>query len=252
MPLLILMMLLALHQPAKAEPPRVEFAQRLGAIVPSDLVLFDERGRQVRFDQLTRGKPSLLVLGYYHCPMLCHQVQSGLVDSLGKLEWSVGHEFNVISVSIDPRERPELARKKQHSYLSRYDRPGAEEGWRFLTGGQEQIKKLCETVGFESVYDPQTDQFAHPAGVVVLTAEGKVSSYLLGISFPSRAIKLALQRASSGGVGDPVDQILLLCYHYDPSTGRYSLAIMRLMQMAGLATVLLLAGGIGWMQRRKS
>ena len=164
----------------------------------------------------------------------------------------MGHEFNVISVSIDPRERPELARKKQHSYLSRYDRPGAEEGWRFLTGGQEQIKKLCETVGFESVYDPQTDQFAHPAGVVVLTAEGKVSSYLLGISFPSRAIKLALQRASSGGVGDPVDQILLLCYHYDPSTGRYSLAIMRLMQMAGLATVLLLAGGIGWMQRRKS
>ncbi|MGE0491305.1 MAG: SCO family protein [Vulcanimicrobiota bacterium] len=252
MPFLILLMLLILPQPARAEAPRVDFVQRLGADVPGELVFLDEQGRQVRFDQLTGGKPSLLVLGYYHCPMLCHQIQGGLVDSLGQLEWSVGREFNVICVSIDSRERPELARKKQHAYLSRYDRPAAEKGWRFLTGGQEQINRLCDTVGFESVYDPPTDQFAHPAGLVVLTPEGKVSSYLLGISFPARAIKLALQRASSGGVGDPVDQILLLCFHYDPSTGRYSLAIMRLMQIAGLATVLLLAGWINYMHRRQS
>lgn len=248
MTLLLLTLLLSL--PASAEPPPVGFEQKLGATVRGDLQLMDEQGQGTAFKDLLDGRPTLLVLGYYGCPMLCHQVQSGLVDSLQLLEWSAGREFNVLTVSIDARERPKLARRKKHAYLSRYDRPQAETGWRFLTGADGQLKELQRAVGFSATYDPDTDQFAHAAGLVVLTPEGTVSSYLMGISFPARALKLALQRASSGTVGSPVDQILLLCYQYDPSTGRYSLAITRIVQLAGIGSALLLAAWLIWAHRR--
>lgn len=245
-----LTLLLLLTLSASAEPPPVAFEQKLGARVPGQLLLVDEQGEEVTFQDLLDGRPAILVLGYFGCPMLCHQVQSGLVDSLSQLDWSAGKEFNVLAVSIDSRERPELARHKKKAYLSRYARPDAERGWRFLTGPDLQLDRLQDTVGFRASFDPKTDQFAHPAGVVVLTPEGTVSSYLLGISFPPRALKLALGRASSGRVGGPVDQIALLCYQYDPSTGRYSLAITRLVQMAGIGCALLLGAWLLWAHRR--
>lgn len=234
-----LLMICLLALPLLAEVPQVEFRQHLGATVP-DVRLVDETGREATLHQLEGGRPTLLVLGYYHCPMLCHQVQGGLVDSLRQLDWSAGQQFTVLTVSIDPRERPPLALAKQTGYLSRYDRPGAAAGWRFLTGSPRQLQALQQAVGFESAYDAESDQYAHPAGIVVLTPEGRVSSYLLGIDFPARALKLALQRAAAGRLGDPADRLLLLCYHYDPATGKYGFAIMRTLQLACLITLLFL------------
>lgn len=233
-----ILLIVMLSLPLLAEVPQVEFRQNLGTRVP-DVQLIDETGRASSLLDLAGGRPTLLVLGYYHCPMLCHQVQSGLVDSLRTLDWSAGKEFTVLTVSIDPRERPALALAKQTSYLSRYDRPGAALGWRFLTGSPGQLLALQQAVGFDSVYDRDSDQYAHPAGIVVLTPDGRVSSYLLGIDFPARALKLALQRAAAGNLGSPADRLLLLCYHYDPTTGRYGFAIMRSLQLACLVTLLL-------------
>ena len=174
--------------------------------------------------------------------MLCTQVLNGLTRSLKQIPMDIGKDFNVVTVSIDPTERPVLADAKQTLYTGMYGRPGAAQGWHFLTGEDSQIKRLAEAVGFRYAYDPDSHQYAHASAIMVLTPEGRISRYFYGIQYPERDLRLGLVEASAGKIGSPVDQVLLFCYHYDPHTGKYGLLISRVIQLAGVLTVLL--GGI--------
>ena len=215
---------------------KIGFDQNLGAQVPLDLAFRDESGRPVRLAELMRGRPTILTLVYYECPMLCNEVLNSLLRSLNALSFDVGNQFDVITVSIDPGESPKLAARKKALYLERYGRKGAERGWHFLTGPQSSIDRLAKAVGFRYAYDAPSDQYAHAAGIMLLTPEGKVARYYFGISYPAKDLRLGLIEASDGKIGSPIDQILLLCYHYDPKTGKYNLAIMRILQVLGCAT----------------
>jgi protein SCO1/2 len=174
--------------------------------------------------------------------MLCTQVLNGLDRTLKQLPMDIGKDFNVVTVSIDPTERPVLAEAKQAMYTGMYGRPGAAEGWRFLTGDEPQIKRLAQAVGFRYAYDSESKQFAHASVIMMLTPTGRLSRYFYGIQYPARDIRLGLEEASQGKISSPVDQILLFCYHYDPHTGKYGLLISRVIQLAGLLTVVI--GGI--------
>lgn len=258
-----LILLAAAVPVSAAEPPvlpenpqasiltRVGFDQRLDEPLPLELPFRDERGEEVTLRQYFGQRPVVLVLAQYQCPMLCTQVLNGLVQSLNALEFNAGEEFEVLIVSFDPSETADLAANKKAAYLRRYDRPGADAGWHFLTGEQESIARLTETVGFCYEYDPRSKQYAHASGVIVLTPEGRTSRYFYGIDFPTRDLRLGLVEASAGRIGSPVDQILLLCFHYDPATGRYGFAIHRIMRAACAATVLGLAGFIAVSLRRE-
>ncbi len=240
--------------PAEAMPPvlrDVAFDQHLDAQIPSDLSFRDEKGRVVHLRDYFGQRPLVLALVYYDCPMLCTQVLNGLVANLRMLSFDAGRQFDVITVSFDPREKPPLAAAKKVTYLERYARPGAAEGWHFLTGDAEEIKRLTQTVGFRYVYDEGTGQFAHPAGVMVLTPDGRISHYFFGIDFPARDLRLALVDASAGRIGSRVDQLLLYCYHYNPATGKYGLVTMRLVRLGGVATVTAMAAMILILRRRE-
>ncbi|MGE5245945.1 MAG: SCO family protein [Betaproteobacteria bacterium] len=229
----------------------VGFDQNLDQQVPLDIAFRDESGRTVRLGDYIGTKPVVLALVYFDCPMLCTQVLNGLVSSLETLKMNVGREFNVVTVSFDPREKPALAAAKKATYLERYGRPGAESGWHFLTGDQPSIDRLTKAVGFRYVWDAQLKQFAHPTGIMVLTPQGRIARYLFGIEYWPRDLNFALIDATQGRIGSPVEQVLLYCYHYDPSTGRYGLAIVRTLRIAGAATVLLLGGFILIMIRKE-
>ncbi len=216
--------------------------QKLNDSIPLDLTFRDEHGQPVELAQYFGSKPVILTLVYYSCPMLCTQVLNGLTRSLKRIPMSIGQDFNVVTVSIDPTERPVLADAKQTLYTGMYGRPGAAQGWHFLTGEDAQIKRLAQAVGFRYAYDPDSHQYAHASGIMVLTPEGKLSRYFYGIQYPERDLRLGLVEASEGKIGSPVDQVLLFCYHYDPHTGKYGLLISRVIQLAGALTVLL--GGI--------
>jgi protein SCO1/2 len=216
--------------------------QKLDQSVPVDLAFRDEHGNPVQLGQYFGEKPVILSLVYYNCPMLCTQVLNGLESSLKLIPMDIGKQFNVVTVSIDPTERPVLAEAKQALYTGLYGRPNAAEGWHFLTGDEQQIKRLANGVGFRYAYDPDSKQFAHASAIMVLTPKGKISRYFYGIQFPSRDLRLGLVEASEGKIGTPVDQVLLFCYHYDASTGKYGLLISRLIQAAAAATVLAIAG----------
>lgn len=216
--------------------------QKLNDSIPLNLTFRDEHGRPVELAQYFGSKPVILSLVYYNCPMLCTQVLNGLTRSLKQIPMSVGEEFNVVTVSIDPTERPVLADAKQTLYAGMYGRPGAAKGWHFLTGEDAQIKRLAQAVGFRYAYDPDSHQYAHASGIMVLTPEGKLSRYFYGIQYPERDLRLGLVEASAGKIGSPVDQVLLFCYHYDPHTGKYGLLISRVIQLSAAVTVLL--GGI--------
>jgi protein SCO1/2 len=183
--------------------------------------------------------------------MLCNLSSDGLIRSLSVLKQDVGADFTVLTVSFDPREGPKLAAAAKKTAVRRYGRDGADAGWHFLTGEQPAIRRLAETVGFTYEYDEKTNQYAHAAGLMILTPDGTVSRYLYGIEYPARDLRLSLVEASSGEVGSLTDQILLLCYHYNPITGRYGLAIFSALRIAGVATVLLVGGGIVTMLRRE-
>jgi protein SCO1/2 len=215
--------------------------QKLNQSIPLDLVFHDEHGKQVRLGEYFGQKPVILSMVYYNCPMLCTQVLNGLESSLKLIPMDVGKQFNMVTVSIDPTERPVLAAAKQALYTGLYGRPGASEGWHFLTGDEQQIRQLANALGFRYAYDPDSKQFAHASAIMLLTPEGKISRYFYGIQFPSRDMRLGLVEASEGKIGTPVDQVLLFCYHYDPSTGKYGLLISRLIQAAGAVTVLAIA-----------
>jgi protein SCO1/2 len=256
--LLALLALAALAPAAGAQqgpPPalrQVGFDQKLGGSVPLDLRFKDDAGREVSLGDYFGRKPVVLSLNYYGCPMLCTVTLNGLASALNVLtSFDAGREFEVVTVSFDPSEGPALAAQKKASYLTRYQRPTAEAGWHFLTGDQAAIDALTRAVGFRYAWDEETKQFAHPAGVVVLTPEGRISRYLYGIEYAPKDLKLALMESASGRIGSAVDQAILYCYQYDPMTGRYSASIMRIMRAGAILTVLALLGFIALSLRRE-
>jgi protein SCO1/2 len=229
----------------------VKIEQRLNEQVPLDLQFKDETGRTVRLSEyINNSKPVILSLVFYQCPMLCNQILTGLLGSLRSQSFDVGKEFEVLTVSFDPRETPELAAQKKQSYLQRYNRPGAEKGWHFLTGDQENIRRLTDAVGFQYNYDEKTNQFAHASGIMVMTPGGKLSRYFYGIEYNPRDLRLGLVEASDNKIGSTVDQLLLYCYHYDPATGRYGPVVMNIMRIGGIATVLGIGGLLLILRRR--
>ena len=215
--------------------------QKLNQQIPLDLAFRDENGKTVEIGKYFGHKPVILSLVYYDCPMLCTQVLSGMEASLRNISLNIGDDYNVVTLSIDPHEDAKLAHVKQELYTGVYGRPGAAEGWHFLTGDEPQIKKLADSVGFRYAYDADSKQFAHASAIMVLTPEGKISKYFYGITYPSRAVRLGLVDASEGRIGTPVDSVMLFCYHYDPATGKYGLLVARLIQGGGLLTVVILA-----------
>jgi protein SCO1 len=242
--------------PADRTPaPIVELAweQRLNEAVPLDLSFRDESGRTVRLRELSSGRPIILLLAYYRCPQLCNLVLNGLLEGLRDIEFRPGQEFEVIVVSFDARETPEIASAKRDNYVAGYARPGTEDHWHFLTGDDAEIAKLAEAVGFRFCYDAPHDRFNHASGITVLTPEGRVSRYLFGIRFAARDLRLAIVEASAGKVGSLTDQFLLFCFHYDPATGKYFFAIMTAMRIGGTLTVGILAAFLirAWRRERR-
>lgn len=231
---------------------KVGFDQKLDSQVPLDIPFRDEKGASVSIRQLLHGKPAILTLVYYQCQMLCTEVLNGTLNSLKQVPLDLGKDFSVISVSIDPNETPVLADAKHIMYAGLYGRPGAMQGWHFLTGQQPQIEELAASVGFRYVYDQPSKQFAHASGIVVLTPEGRVSRYFFGLEYPSRDVRLALVEASSDKIGSPVvDAILLYCFHYDAATGKYSIAIVNVVRAAGALTVVILGAAMIVMFRKE-
>lgn len=229
----------------------VGFDQKLGGQVPLDLVFRDEAGRDVRLASFFGRKPVVLQLMYFECPMLCGMAIEGLLRSLRALSWDVGKEFDVLTVSFDPREGPELASEKKKSVLGIYGRPGAGEGWRFLTGSEASVRALTAAVGFRYVWDNEQKQFAHATGVVVLTPGGKISRYFFGIEYPTKDLRMGLIDSGGEKVGSLTDQLLLMCYHYDPKVGRYTPAVTRLLKASAALTLVALVSFVAVMLRRE-
>jgi len=229
----------------------IGFDQNIDQRVPLDTMFRNEAGATVRLGDYFGTRPVVLVFAYYDCPMLCTQVINGLSSALGVMSLNPGKDFEIVTVSFNPHDTPASATAKKAVYLERYHRPGAAEGWHFLTGDQPQIDRLTKAAGFRYAWDAETKQFAHPSGVIVLTPDGRLSKYLFGIEYGPRDLRLGIVEASEGKIGTPVDALLLYCYHYDPMTGRYGLAIMRAIRMAGAATVLALGAFIVVMVRKE-
>ena len=221
---------------------KVGFEQRLNAQLPLELPFKDENGRAVKLGDYFGRKPVVLTFVYYECPMLCTEVLNGLESSLRVLNETVGREFDVITVSFDPKETPVLAAGKKKAYLERYKRPEAEQGWHFLTGDQASIDALTKAAGFNFVWDEASHQFAHASGIVIATPDGTLSRYFLGIDYSPRDVKFALIESSHGKVGTLADKLLLYCYHYDPNQGNYGFVAMRAVRIGGAVTILALVG----------
>jgi len=239
--------------PANVRPPglkNVGMRQNLNQPIPADLTFTDDLGRTVRLGDYFGKKPIILNLVYFTCPMLCGEVLSGLENSLRMMKFDVGKEFDVITVSFDPRDTPEAAAKKKSDFLRRYKRPGAEQGWHFLVGHQDAIDSLTRAAGFDYEYDPKTRQFAHTAAILILTPEGRVAQYYYGIEYPPKDLRLGLVEAGTGKIGNVVDALLLYCYHYDPEQGKYSATILRVLRLARVATMLFIGTFIFVMIRR--
>jgi len=227
------------------------FDQKLNAQVPAELEFRDETGSAVRLGDYLGGKPVILALAYYECPNLCGVLLNDLVDKLRDIRLNIGQHFQIVTVSIDPREQPALAAAKKQDYLERYGRSGAGEGWHFLTGKQEQIVSLAQAVGFRYAYDPVQQQYAHPSGLMVLTPAGKIAGYLYGLQYQATDLRLSLVEASANKIGTPIDAVLLRCYRYDPTTGTYELAVMNVIRLLTVATLLVVASFLLVMLRRE-
>ena len=229
----------------------IGFDQNIDQRVPLDTLFRDESGATVRLGDYFGRRPVVLVFAYFDCPMLCTQVINGLSSALGVLSLVPGKDFEIVTVSFNPRDTPAAAAAKKAVYLERYKQPGAAGSWHFLTGDESSIERLTQAAGFRYAWDADTKQFAHPSGIIVLTPDGRLARYLFGIEYGPRDLRFGIVEASAGKVGTPVDSLLLYCYHYDPMTGRYGLAIMRVMRLAGAATVLALVAFILAMVRRE-
>jgi protein SCO1/2 len=215
----------------------VSIEQKIGQQLPLDLTFKDEHGQDVQLGQYFGKKPVVMALAYYECPMLCTQVLNGMTGALKTLSFEAGKDYEVVVVSIDPRDGPELARAKKATYLEHYGRPASAEGFHFLTGQDAAIKPLAAALGFHYAYDANLKQFAHGAAIYVTTPTGVVSRYLLGIDFAPRDLRLALVEASNNRLGTISDQVLLLCYHYDPASGKYGAAVLNSIRVGFIATV---------------
>jgi protein SCO1/2 len=235
-------------------PPGLEHVgieQKLDEQVPLDLEFRDETGKTVKLGEYFHpGRPVVLNLVYYNCPMLCGEVLQGLTAAVKVIKFMPGKEFEVVTVSIDPREGPELAAAKKQTFMERLDRPGAEKGWHFLVGQKAQIDALANAIGWEYQYDPKSDQFAHAAGIVLVTPKGKIAQYYYGVEYSARDMRLGMVEASQNKIGTIADQVLLYCYHYDPRTGKYGVIITNIIRLSGVATVVILGGFLVIMFRR--
>lgn len=239
--------LAAYNQAASYSPPasynpftEVGIDQHLNEQVPLDLTFRDETGKTVQLRDYFGEKPVILSLAYYDCPMLCSLVINGLIRTLRTLSFSAGKEFNILTISFNPKETPQLAAIKRQTSLQSYSRHGTEAGWHFLTGEEDAIQKLTRAVGFRYQYDEKVNQYAHASGIMVLTPQGKISKYFYGIEYAPRDVRLGLVEASAGKIGSPVDQFLLLCFHYDPATGKYGVLITTVLRVGGVVTLLAL------------
>lgn len=230
---------------------QIKFDQKPGSQISTDLAFRDEAGKTVKFADYLGKKPVILVLGYYQCPMLCTLVNNGLVAALDDLKLDMGNQFDVINISINPNETPALAAAKKRNYLKAYGRRGAAAGWHFLTGAEPAIRQIADEVGFRYAYDPSTQQYAHPSGLVILTPDGKVSEYLFGVTYSPKQLDTTLRNAATSKVGSPIEQLILLCFHYRPLTGKYGNLIMTVVRVSGVATLAALAGVIVLMSQRK-
>ncbi|HBB94015.1 MAG TPA: SCO family protein [Blastocatellia bacterium] len=221
---------------------KVGIDQHLNEQLPLDAVFKDEQGRDVRLGQFFNGKPVVLSLVYYQCPMLCNQVMNGMLGSFRQISFNVGEQFEAVTVSFDPNETPVLAAAKKQTYVAGYNRANGAAGWHFLTGDAANIKRLADAVGFRYTWDEQTKQFAHASGIMIATPEGKLARYFYGIDYPPKDLRLSLVEASANKIATPVDALMLYCYHYDPSTGKYGVVIMNVMRVAGVITIILIVG----------
>jgi len=231
--------------PANTRPPRLEnvgIEQRLDTQVPANLIFRDEGGKTVKFGDYFGRKPLILNLVYYNCTMLCGEALAGLSSAMRLIKFDVGNEFDVVTVSFDPRETPEMAAAKKKDYVGRYGRANAAAGWHFLTGQADSINALTKAVGFQYQYDAKTNQYAHATAIMVLTPQGRISRYFYGVDFPPKDLRMGLVEASQGKIGNAVDAVLLYCYHYDPETGKYGALVGNILRVAGAATIVLLGG----------
>lgn len=235
---------------------KVGIEQKLGAQLPLDTEFKDESGNLVTLGSFFKsGRPVIVAFVYYECPMLCNQVLNGLTGSLKGMSFNAGKEFDVVAISFDAKEfdKPELAKNKKTSYMERYNRPGTENGWHFLTGTQASIDALTSAAGFTYKWDEKTNQFAHSAAIMVATPEGKLSKYFYGIDYAPKDVKFGIMESANNRVGSPVEQLLLYCFHYDPSTGKYGLAILRVMRLGAVLTLLGLGtmGFVFWRRNKR-
>ena len=215
--------------------------QKLNQQLPLELIFHDEKGAPVKLAQYFGKKPVVLSLVYYSCPMLCTQILNGMVTTFRALPFQIGNEFDVVTVSFDPRETVALAAAKKKTYvdyLPAASQSRADQGWHFLTGDESSIKQLADAVGFRYHFDETTNQFAHASAIMVATPEGKLSHYFYGIEYSTRDLRLALVQSAQNKIGSPVDQLLLYCYHYDPSTGKYGAVVMNIIRLGGLVTLI--------------
>jgi protein SCO1 len=244
------------HSLPSNEPPailkKVNIEGHLNAQLPLDSTFRDDTGRTVKLrDLLHEGRPVIFAPVYYECPMLCTQVLNGTVSALGVLNFNAGREFDVVAVSINPKETPALAAQKKQAYVERYKRPQGAAGWHFLTGKEENIQKLAAAVGFRYAYDEEIQQYAHGAGIEILTPRGVISKYFYGIEFSPRDLKFGLIEASEERIGTVIDDALLLCYHYDPATGKYGASVIDAVRIGGIATLLALVSFVSISLRRE-
>lgn len=229
--------------PANTRPPKLEnvgIEQHLDTQIPPDLTFRDETGTTVKLGDYFGRKPLILNLVYYNCTMLCGEALAGLASAMRLVKFDVGNEFDVITVSFDPRETPDMAAAKKKDFVGRYGRPDAAAGWHFLTGQPDSINALTKAVGFQYQYDARINQFAHATAIMVLTPQGRISRYFYGVEFPPKDLRMGLVEASQGKIGNAVDAVLLYCYHYDPQTGKYGAIVSNILRLAAAATILIL------------
>lgn len=233
-----------------AQLQNVGFEPQLNAQLPLDSNFRDESDRDVKLRDYFGGKPVLLALVYYGCPMLCNQVEQGIVGTLKMLSFSAGRDYEVVFVSFDPRETPDMAALKKTAALSRYGRPEAASGWHFLTGKEESIRALTSAANFRYSFDEKHNLFAHASGIMLITPDGRISRYFYGVEYPSRDVRLGLVDASAGKIGTPIDHLLLYCFQYNPETARYSATVLKIVRLGGILTIFSIVAGILIFRRR--